>query len=112
MIQMMRKEACPGGIDDLAHVRTEYMLADCSTKSNAKVDNIEEAVKTGRLPFVDAHPPFRQLIQQKAYFVEWVYYNLSSKHEPIQTVLGINLFEDLAEIKSRKPQKPLFDKSI
>ena len=111
MIQMMRKEACSGGIDDLAHVKTEYMLADCFTKSNAKSENIEEAVKTGRLPFVDAHPPFRTLLQHKAYFVEWSFFNLKKTKEPIQTVLGINLATELASMLGQNPRTPLLDNS-
>ena len=38
MIQMLRKEASSGMIDDLAHVRTAHCLADCLTKSSAKPD--------------------------------------------------------------------------
>ena len=35
MIQMLRKEACSGGIVDLAHVRSEDCLGDCLTKHSA-----------------------------------------------------------------------------
>ena len=50
MIQMLRKEACSGGIIDLAHVRTEFCLADCLTKAGCKPDTLIEAVRTRILP--------------------------------------------------------------
>lgn len=76
MIQMLRKEACSGSIDDLAHVRTEMCLSDCLTKHSAKPDNLILAIQTGVLPEVDKHPPFRSLIQHRAYLAQWVSANL------------------------------------
>ena len=49
MIQMMRHEACSGDIQDLAHVVTKNMLADCLTKSSAPPDALIKAVNTGLL---------------------------------------------------------------
>ena len=72
MIQMLRKEACSGGIDDLGHVRSEDCLADCLTKHSAKPDNLLQAVATGCLPNVDCHPPFRSLLKHRAYFDTWL----------------------------------------
>ena len=66
-IQMLRKEACSGGIIDLAHVRTEFCLADRLTKAGVKSDMLTEAVRTGALPYCDSQPLFRQGMQHKAY---------------------------------------------
>ena len=67
MTQMLRKEACSGGIIDLAHVRTEFCLVDCLTKAGCKPDMLTEAVRTGTLPYCDAQPLFRQGMQHMAY---------------------------------------------
>jgi hypothetical protein len=48
---MLRKEACSGGIDDLAHVRTAHCLSDCLTKHSAKPGELIKAVETGVLPY-------------------------------------------------------------
>ena len=40
LIQMLRKESSSGRMHDLAHVRSEYCLADCLTKSSAKAHQI------------------------------------------------------------------------
>ena len=66
MIQMLRRESNSGKISDLAHVSTHDCLSDCLTKHSAKPDNLVKAVETGILPNVDAHPPFRTLIEHKA----------------------------------------------
>ena len=78
MIQMLRKEACSGSIDDLAHVRSEDCMADCLTKNSAKSDPLKKALKTGYLPNVDANPEFRTLLKNKhkAYLAYWVYNHL------------------------------------
>ena len=60
---------------DLAHVRSEYCLANCLTKSSAKADELIKSVMTGVLPNVDAHPPFRTMLQNKAFLVKWLSYN-------------------------------------
>ena len=65
MINQLRTEACSGSIDDLAHVVSDDCLADCLTKSSAKPQNLIDAVNTGRLPNVDKHPPFRELMKNK-----------------------------------------------
>ena len=72
MIQMLRKEACSGSIDDLAHVRTDVCLSDCLTKASAKSSNLRLAVETSVLPDVDMHPSFRTLLQHKAFLHEWL----------------------------------------
>ena len=67
MIQMLRKEACSGSIADLSHIRTQWCLADCLTKKSANPQALIDAVRQGILKEVDAHPPFRTLVEHKAY---------------------------------------------
>ena len=112
MIQMLRNEACSGGVDDLAHVKTEHMLADCFTKANAKSDNLEEAVSTGRLPYVDAHPPFRTLLQHKAYLVEWAYFNLGKKNGPVQTILDEDIEKEFQGLVGKNHRNPVYPTSL
>ena len=59
MIQMLRKEACSGQIDDLAHIRTLLCLSDSLTKQSAMSDELRRAVISGALKEIDLHPPFR-----------------------------------------------------
>ena len=61
MIQMLPTESLSGSIDDLAHVVAHDMIADCP----AKIDGI----RTGKIPYADKHPPFRELmkVRHKAY---------------------------------------------
>ena len=91
MIQMLRKEACSGNIDDLAHIVTQHMLADCLTKDSAQPDNLIKAIETGVLVEVDKHPPFRELMKDKhkAYhtFVTWAINTLDGASD-IVTILG------------------------
>ena len=68
MIAQLRTQACSGDIHDLAHVSTEDCLSDCLTKSSAKSDNLRLAVATGTLKNIDKHPPFRSLVQHKAFY--------------------------------------------
>lgn len=79
MIQMLRKESTSGQIDDLGHVRTVDMLADCLTKASAKPDALLRAVDTGILPNVDASPSFRSLLKHKAYAVAFLSRVLDTK---------------------------------
>ena len=72
MIQMLRKEACSGSIADLSHIRTQWCLADCLTKKSANPQALIDAVKQGVLKEVDAHPPFRTLVEHKAYLRSWL----------------------------------------
>ena len=72
MIQMLRQESISGQIDDLGHVRTADMMADCLTKASVKPDALLQAVDTGVLPNVDASPPFRSLLKHKAYAVAFL----------------------------------------
>ena len=76
MIEMLRREACSGNIDDLAHVVSEHCLADCLTKASAKTTQLVKTIDTGMLQGVDKHPPFRTLMQKKAYFLDWASKNL------------------------------------
>ena len=77
MIQMLRKESNSGRIDDLAHEVTADCLSDCLTKHSAKPDNLIRAVETGILPCVDSHPPFRTLLEHKAYLSSWTFEHIS-----------------------------------
>ena len=72
MIQMLRKEACSGSIADLSHIRTQWCLADCLTKKSANPQALIDAVRQGLLKEVDAHPPFRTLVEHKAYLRSWL----------------------------------------
>ena len=72
LIQMLRKESNIGQMHDLAHVRSEDCLADSLTKHSAKADDLIKAVLTGNLLNVDSHPPFRTMLQNKAFLVEWL----------------------------------------
>ena len=83
MIQMLRKEASSGNIDDLSHVRTEDCLADSLTKASAKPDALIKAVDTGELPKVDTHPPFRTLLKHKAYLTGWIAHNIDHAREVV-----------------------------
>ena len=65
MINQLRHEACSGNIDDLAHVVSSDMMADCLTKHSAHPDALIDAVESGYLPNVDRHPPFRELMKNK-----------------------------------------------
>ena len=71
MIEMLRKEACSGSIADLSHIRTQWCLADCISKKSANPQNLIDAVRSGILKEVDPHPPFRSLLENKAYFRSW-----------------------------------------
>ena len=97
MIQMLRKESNSGKIADLAHVKTHDCLSDCLTKHSAKPDNLIKAVETGILPNVDMHPPFRTLLEHKAYLQEWINANIYTSEvafavldEPLPHVLHDN----------------------
>ena len=73
MIQMLRQEACSGQMHDLAHVLTQYCLADPLTKKSVSATLSISTVQTGILREVDAHPPFRSTVQHKAFITEIVY---------------------------------------
>ena len=93
MIQMLRKEACSGAIDDLAHIRTEFCLSDCLTKHSAKPDNLIQAIQTGQLPEADKHPSFRSLMQHRAYLSQWITENLRF-HSQVFTFLAVPVGHD------------------
>jgi hypothetical protein len=80
MIQMLRKESNSGRIDDLAHVVTADCLSDCLTKHSAKPDSLVKAVETGLLPNVDKNPPFRALLEHKAYLNERIKASVREPH--------------------------------
>ena len=71
MIQMLRKEACSGAIADLSHVRTEHCLPDCLRKRSANPKNLMDVVKSGCLKELDAHLPFRSMLEHKAFLNAW-----------------------------------------
>ena len=64
---MLRKEACSGQIEDLAHVVSVDGLSYCLTKSSAKADALVKAVSTSIIKNIDMHPPFRSLLTHKAF---------------------------------------------
>ena len=72
MISMLRKEACSGSMQDLAHIPTQNCSADFLTNASAKADNLITAVKTGKLFDVDIQPDFRTLMEHKGLFVHLV----------------------------------------
>ena len=49
VIQMLRKEACSGQLQDLAHVVLADCLSDCRTKASAKADALVKAVSANAL---------------------------------------------------------------
>ena len=75
---MLRKESNSGALDDLAHVSSRFCLADPLTKASALADELVKAVNTGILPEVDIHPPFRELLQHKAFLIEWLIVNIEN----------------------------------
>ena len=77
MIQMLRKEPCSGAIADLSHVRTEHCLSDSLTKKSANPENLLDAVRSGWLKELDAHPPFRSMSEHKAFLNAWLQKELS-----------------------------------
>ena len=88
MIQQLRKEAVSGSIDDLAHIDTDHMLADCLTKASAKPDTLIKAVETGIILNVDSNPEFRTLLQHKAYLVGWIAHTLDHAQDIITILDG------------------------
>ena len=67
MIQMLRQEACSGQMHDLAHVLTEYCLADPLTRKSVSAMLLISTVQTGILREVDTHPPFRSTVTEIVY---------------------------------------------
>ena len=57
-------------------VRSEDCLAISPTKHSAKADELIKAVLTSNLLNVDAQPPSRTMLQNKAFLVEWLARNL------------------------------------
>ena len=72
----------------LVNIDVRSSLVDCLTKSSAKADKLIKSVMTGVLPNVDVHPPFRAMLQNKAFLVEWFSYD---------TTLGPAVLTFLAE---------------
>ena len=94
LIQMLRKESNSGQMHDLAHVRSEDCLADSLTKHSAKADELITAVLTGNLLNVHAHPPFRAMLQNKTFLVEWL--ARTTQHGPgITSFAGVGLAESM-----------------
>ena len=94
LIQMLREESTSGQMHDLAHVRSEYCLADSLMKHSASPDELITAVLTGNLLNVNAHPPFRTMLQNKAFLVQWLAHN--TKHGPdIFAFAGVGIAESM-----------------
>ena len=72
MIQMLRKEACSAAIADLSHIRIEHYLSDCLTKKSANPKKLIDAGKSGWLKELDSHPPFRSMLEHKAFLNAWL----------------------------------------
>ena len=102
MINLLRHEAQSGQIDDLAHVVTEDMLADCLTKSSIKPDNLVKAVTTGKLLNADKQPNFRELMadRHKAYYAlaSWLCRNIS-KAISVISFLGYDLHYHIPRVQ-------------
>ena len=94
------KESRSGGIDDVAHARTEFCLSHCLTKHSDKPDTLIRAIEIGLLPQVDTHPPFRDLMQHRAYWSQWLHEHLQLPHSP---------FTFRSETFERVPAKPQLD---
>ena len=78
----------------ISHTRSEDCLADSLTKQSAKADELIKAVLTGNLMNVDAPPPFRSILQNKAFLVEWLAHN--TKHGPDPTAFaGVGVAESM-----------------
>ena len=65
MIQMLRQEARSGQMHDLAHLLTQYCLADPLAKKSASPSVLISTVQTGVLREIDTHPLFRSTMQHK-----------------------------------------------
>ena len=91
---MLRKESNSGALDDLAHVSSRFCLADLLTKASALTDELVKAVNTGILPEVDIHPPFRELLQHKAFLVEWMMDNIENAATAV-AFLGTDITEEI-----------------
>ena len=88
MIQMLRQEACSGQMHDLAHVLTQYCLADPLTKMSVSATLLISTVQTGMLCEVDTHPPFRSTVQHKAFITEIVYPDAEATEDIGRTYLA------------------------
>ena len=58
MSQMLRKEACSGQLEDLAHVVSVDCFIVCLTKASAKYDALAKVVSTCFRKHLDMRPPF------------------------------------------------------
>lgn len=97
MIQMLRKESSSGNIDDLAHVRTDYCLADCLTKNSAKSEALQKAVATGISKTIDEHPPSRTLFKHEAYLASWTARHIKEA-SLVQTFLAVPILRDIQQV--------------
>jgi len=99
MINQLRTEASSGSIDDLAHVVSADMMADCLTKNSANPQYLLDAIQNGVLPRGDINPPFRELManRHRAYYALscWIVKNLERGPEVI-TFLGEDIRDQIA----------------
>ena len=70
---MLRKEACSGRTENIAHVAAADCLSDCLTQYAAKTDAFVKVVSTSVLHNVDMHPPFRSLLKHEAFLTQWLH---------------------------------------
>ena len=99
MIQMLRHDACSGQIDDLAHVESEHMMADCLTKSRCPNEKfLVEAVETGWLPSCDKQMPFREMVKDKhkAFLAKFIFEKIP-KAPKVWTFLGADIRDTIEQ---------------
>ena len=98
MINQLRTEASSGSIDDLAHVVSADMMADCLTKNSANPEYLIKAINTGVLPRGDCNPPFRELMsnRHRAYYAlsMWILNNLENGAS-VTTFLGTDIRSEI-----------------
>ena len=98
MINQLRTEASSGAIDDLAHVVSADMMADCLTKDSANPVYLIKAIQNGQLPRADVNPPFRELManRHRAYLALscWILNNLKCGPD-VHAFLGIDIREQI-----------------
>ena len=66
---------------DLAHVLTQYCLADPLTKKSVSAALLISTVQTGILREADTHPPFRSTVQHKAFITETIYSDVEATQD-------------------------------
>ena len=85
MINQLRVDCMSGNIDDMAHVVSHDMMADVLTKEGVDAKYLKIAIKTGYVPNVGKHPPFRELMENthKAWLIGWICQTLPHASEVV-----------------------------